>query len=98
MLQARCLSLARTMQLGINPFQHRVQFVRKLRIPKSDDTIAFFLKPGLPVAIMSGDFVVVVMSAIELNNQMCRRTEKIYDVGTDRRLTSEVCTKYGNFF
>jgi len=38
------------------------------------------------------------MPAIEFKNQVCGRTEEIYDVGTNRCLAPEVRAEHGWFF
>jgi hypothetical protein len=84
-------SLARTMQLNINPFEHCIQITRDFRIPKADDTISFSLQPSLSLTIVLGCVVLIMMSAIELYDQMSGRTPEVDDIGTDRRLPPEVC-------
>ena len=98
MYQARCFSLARTMQLHINPFQHCVQIVRDLRIPEADHTVSLSLKPKLARAISFCNFVIVVMPAIELDDEMGGRTKEIDHIRPYRRLTSKVRTEYRKFF
>jgi hypothetical protein len=85
-------------QFNINSFEHGVQIIRDFRIPESDDTIAFPLKPKLPFTIALGGFIVIMMSSVEFDDQVCGRTEKVHDVRTDRRLAAEVCTQQGSSF
>jgi hypothetical protein len=90
--------VARTVQLNINSFEHSVQIIRDFRIPESDDTISFPLKPKLPFTIALGVLVATMMSAVEFDDQMFGRTEEVHDVRTDWRLTAEVCAQQGKFF
>jgi hypothetical protein len=75
-----------------------MQIARDLRIPESDDAISFLLKPKLPFTIVLGGFVVIMMTAVEFDDEVGGWTQKIYNIGTDRRLTSEVCAAYQQFF
>ena len=79
------------MHLSINPFKHRIQIAGDIRIPKSDDAVSFLLKPKLSLSIFLGVFIVVMMPAVELDNQMFGRTEEVHDIGTNGRLTPKVC-------
>ena len=60
--------LTRTIQLHINPFEHRIQITRDLRIPKSNDAVPFLFKPKLPIVIALGSFIVIMMPAIEFDD------------------------------
>jgi hypothetical protein len=60
---------SRTVQLDVNPFHHGFDIVVDVRIPKSDDTIPFMLEPRLANTIPYGCLVLVVMSAIEFNDE-----------------------------
>jgi len=93
-LQWLGFSLTRTIQLDINSFENRSQLIRDLGIPKADDSISFLLKPKLPFAVALGGFVVIMMSTVEFNDQTLGRTEEVYDIGTNRRLASEVRAIY----
>ena len=84
--------LARTVQLHINLFEYCRQIIRDLRIPESDDAISFMLKPTLSFAVALCGFIIIVMPAVEFDNEMLGRTEEIHDIGTDRCLTPEVRT------
>jgi hypothetical protein len=89
-LQWRDFSLTRTIQLHINAFEYCRQIAGDLRIPEADNAISFPLKPKLPLAIAIGSFVVIVMSAVEFNDQTLGWAEEVDDKGTDRRLPPEV--------
>jgi hypothetical protein len=86
------------MQLNVNSFQYGIQVIRNLRIPEPDDAITLSLKPELSHAITPRALVVVVMPAIELDNETCGGAEEINDVGTDRCLATEVRAGHGWFF
>jgi hypothetical protein len=86
------------MQLHINPFECCLQIAGDFRIPEPDDAISLLLQPKLPLAIALGSFVVVMMSAVEFNDQTFRRAEEVDDVRADRRLTSEMGSFYRQFF
>jgi hypothetical protein len=86
------------MQLDIDPFEYGIQVPRDFRIPEPDDAIPFFFKPELPLMIAASGFVVIMMSAIELNDQMCGRAEEIDDIWSNRCLTPEVRSLRGKFF
>jgi hypothetical protein len=94
----RRFRFTRTVQLDVNPFQHRFEIVVDVRIPESDDAVPFTLKPRLANTISYGYLVLVVMSAIEFNDEARSRTEKIHYIRADRRLTPKVCAGHGNFF
>jgi hypothetical protein len=48
------------------------------------------LEPELPFLIALGGFVIIAMSTIQFHDQMLGRTEEVYDIGTDRRLTPKM--------
>jgi hypothetical protein len=91
-------SLTRTVQLDINPFQYRRQINGDLRIPESNDTVSFLFQPKLSCAIPLRSFVVIMMSAIEFNDEMLGRAKEINDIRTNRRLAPEVGAVYGQLF
>ena|SRR5580704_6220583 len=78
------------MQLHINPFEYSRQVTGDLGIPEAHDTISLLLKPKLPFAIAFGSLVLVVVSAVELDDEVRGRAEEIDDIGTDRSLTSKM--------
>jgi hypothetical protein len=82
------------MQLYIDSFEYRVQIAVDFRIPEADDSISFLLQPELPFAITLGYLIVIVMSAIEFDDEMFGRAEEIHDVRTDRRLPPEMRAVY----
>jgi len=87
----------RTIELHIDTFEHRCQIVVYFRIPKTNDAISLLLKPKLPVAVALGGFVVIVMPAIEFDDQMFGWTEEVHDIGPDRRLPPKVRAVYWEF-
>jgi hypothetical protein len=93
----RRFRFSRTVQLDINPFQHRFEIAVDIRIPESDDAISLALKPCLANTISYGCLVVIVVSAVEFNDKACGGTEKIHHIRADRRLTPEVRAGYGQF-
>ena len=97
MFHGCCFSIARAVQFGINPFQHRIQIVRNLRIPESDDSVSLLFKPKLSLTIALSGFVVVMMSAVEFDNKMCSRTKEVHHIGANWRLALEVCAEHGKF-
>jgi len=88
--QSHRFRLTRTVQLNKNSLEHGRQIVVDLGIPKSDDAIAFLLKPKLSFAVAFGGFIFAVMSAIQLNDQPFRWAEEIHDIPSDRRLPPEM--------
>ena len=80
----------RTIKLRVNPFEHRGKICGDLGIPEADDAVSFFLKPTLSFAIAPGGLVVVMVPAVELDDQMRGRAEKVHDIGANRRLSPEV--------
>jgi hypothetical protein len=88
--QQQGFSLARAIDFHVDPFQHRIQIAGNLGIPEPDDTISFSLKPSLSLPIVCGGLIMIMMPAVEFDDQMLGGTEEVDDVGTDRRLTSEV--------
>ena len=91
-------SFTRTVDLHINSFEHSRQITGDLGIPKSNDTISFLLKPKLPFTIAGSILVFIVMSAVDFDDEAGGRTEKVHNVGADRRLTSEVRPVYRKLF
>ena len=51
----------------------------------------------LPAAIAFGSLIVVVMPAVEFDDQSLGRAEEVYDIGADRRLPSKVRAVYREF-
>ena len=88
----------RAIHLHVNLLHHRIQIAGNIRIPEADNPVSFLFKPSLPFAIALGDRIVVVMPAIELDNETLCRTEEIHNIGTDQRLTSEVRAFDRQFF
>jgi hypothetical protein len=86
------------MQLDIDPFEYGIQVTCNLRVPESDDAVSFFFKPELPLTVAPSDFVLIMMSAIELNDQMGGRAEEIDDIWANRCLTPEVRSLRGKSF
>jgi hypothetical protein len=97
MFETRGLSLTRAIEFNINPFENRSQPARNLGIPESDNAVSLTLKPKLPFTVALRDVILIVVPAIELDNQARRRAEKINDIRTDWRLTAEVRSFDGNF-
>ena len=90
-------SLARTIQLDIDPLEYRVQIFRDLRIPEPDNAISLLLKPKLSFTIALGCFVVIMMTAVEFDDEMGSWTQEVYNIRADRRLSSEVRAVYRQF-
>ncbi len=90
--------IPRTMQLLINLFEHSRQVTGDLGIPEADDTISLVLKPKLPVTITFSGLVLVVVSAVKFDDEMCGRAEKIDNIGTDRSLPSKMRAIDRQFF
>ena len=86
------------MQLHIDPLKHGSQITGDLGIPEPNDTIALLLEPDLPFVISFGSLIVIVMSAIEFENEAFGRTEEVDNVRTDRCLAPEMRAVYWNFF
>jgi len=85
------------MQLNINPFEYSRQVTGDLGIPEADDTISLLLKPTLPDTIAFSSLVLVVVSAVEFNDEMSGRAEEIDDIGTDRSLPSKMRAVHRQF-
>ena len=90
--------IPRTMQLRINPFEYCRQVTGDLGIPEADNTISLPLKPKLPLMIAFSSLVLIVMSAVEFDDEMCGRAEEIDDVGTNRSLPSKMRTVHRQSF
>jgi hypothetical protein len=91
-------SLPRTVQLHIDPFEYRRQVTADLGIPEPDNTISLLLKPKLPFTIASSRLVLVMVSAVEFDDEMCGRAKEIDDIGTDRSLPSKMRAVHRQFF
>jgi hypothetical protein len=90
--------VTRTIQLDINLLQNALQVGVDVRIPESDDAIPFTLEPRLASTISYRYLVLVVVSAIELNDKARSGAEKIHHIRSYRRLTPEVCAGHGKLF
>ena len=82
--------VSRPIQLHINPFEYSREITSDLGIPEADDTITLALKPKLPFTITFRSFVLVVVPAVEFNDEMCGGTEEVDNIGTDRSLPSKM--------
>jgi hypothetical protein len=91
-------SLPRTVQLHINPFEYSRQVGGDLGIPEADNTISFLLQPKLSFTIAAGRLVLVMVTAVEFDNEMYGRAKEIDDVGTDRSLSSKMRAVHRQFF
>ncbi len=78
------------MQLHINSFEYSRKVTGDLGIPEADDTISLLLKPKLPVAVAFSSLVLVVMPAVEFDDELCGRAEEIDNIPTDRSLPSKM--------
>jgi hypothetical protein len=74
--QPHRFGVTRTVKLQINPFEHRGKIGGDLGIPESDNAVSFFLEPKLSFAISSGSLVVIMMPAVEFDDEMRGRAEK----------------------
>jgi hypothetical protein len=92
------LSLARSVQFNVNSFEHSVQIARYFRVPESDDSVSLPLKPKLPIAVTLSILIIVVMPAVEFDDQTLGGAEEIYHIATDWSLTPEVCAVCRQFF
>ena len=86
------------MQFDIDPLEHRRQIAADLGIPETDNAISFLLKPKLPLVIALGVLVIIVMAAVEFDDQMLGGTEEIHDIRADWSLTAEVVPSTGSSF
>jgi hypothetical protein len=93
-LERKRLCFTRAVQLYINPLEHRIQVTGNIGIPKPDNAVSFLFQPSLTFVIALRRRVVVVMPAIELNDQTLCRTEEVHYVTADRRLTAEMRAFY----
>jgi hypothetical protein len=89
-LQWPCFGVTRTIKLHINPFEHSSKICGDLGIPESDNAVSFLLEPELSFAISPGGLVVVMMPAVEFDDEMRGGAEKVHDVRTNRRLLPEM--------
>ena len=83
------------MQFDIDSFEHGIQVNRDLGIPEANNAIPFLLKPQLSLEIASSRLIIIVMSAIEFNDEMLGRTKEVHNIGTDWRLPAEMRTVHG---
>ena len=90
-LQPHRIRFARAVKLDIDALEHRRKIGGDLGIPEPHDAISFFLKPMLSFAVTPGIVIVIVVSAIDFNDEPLGRAEKVDDVPADRRLSPEVC-------
>jgi hypothetical protein len=86
------------MQFDIDPLEHRRQIAVDVGIPETDNAISFLLEPKLPFVIAFGVLVIMVMPAVEFDDQMLGGTEEIHDIGANWSLTAEVGAVYREFF
>jgi len=72
-------------------FQHAPNVFHYIPIPKSDHAVA---SPGdFPAAALVGAGLKRVLSTIELNDQLRRRTGEIHNVSANRMLTAEAISE-----
>ena len=90
--------LPRTAQLHINPFEYSRQVGGDLGIPEADNTISFLLQPKLPFTIVFSRLVLVMVTAVEFDDEMCGRAKQIDDIGTDRSLSPKMRAIHRQFF
>ena len=96
-LQPRDFGIGCAIKFDVNPFEHRRKIAGNLGIPKPHDPISLFLKPKLSLAIILCNIVAVVMPTVQFDNEPFGWTEKVDDVWTDRRLSSEMRAFYREF-
>ena len=89
-LQRHGFRFASVVELDINPLQHSAEVSRDFRVPEPDDAEALFFEPLLSLAIAHCRFIVVVMPAVEFDDQPLGRTEEVDDIGANRSLLSEM--------
>jgi len=56
------------MELEINSLEHRIGIAAHLGVPEADYAISFLFKPGLPLAITLSFFILIVLSAVNLDD------------------------------
>jgi len=88
------LSLTRTVQFDVDSFEYCRQITVDLGIPKANDAVPFLLQPHLPFVITLGDLIVIVMAAVEFNDEMPGGTEEVDYVPADRCLPPEMRAVY----
>jgi len=90
--------LPRAVQLDIDPLEYSRQVTSDLGVPETDNTISFLLKPKLSFTITSSRVVLVMVSAVEFDDETCGRADEIDHLGTDRSLPSKMRAVYRPFF
>ena len=98
MRQPLRFGILRAIKFEINSFEHGVKLFADFRIPEPEDAITFVLQPLLPGAVLPGGFVLIVMPAIELDDQVCSRAKEIHHIATDRRLRRKCVPNTGSSF
>jgi hypothetical protein len=90
--------VSRPIQLHIDPFEYSCQVTGDLGIPEADDAITLPLKPKLPFTITFGSFILVVMSAVEFNDEMCAGQRKSTTYGPMGACRRKCVPSTGNSF
>jgi len=67
--------------------ENAVQVIEYVVVPKSQDIIAAMREPDRSRDILRD--TLRVLTAIDFDDKLCGRTEKVDDVGTDRDLATE---------
>ena len=90
--------LTRAIQFHIDSFEYARQVFSNLGIPEADDAITLLLEPKLSFVISLGGLIIVMMSAVQFNNEMLGWTKEVDHIRTDRGLTPEVRAIYRELF
>ena len=88
----------RAIYLHVNLLHHCAEVTGNIRIPETDNAVSFLFQPSLTFTIALCGRVVVVMPAIEFNDQAFCRAEEVHYVAADRRLTPEMRALHRPFF
>jgi hypothetical protein len=86
------------MHFDIDSFQHRIQVASNIRIPEADNAVSFPLQPSLPFAVTIGGRVLVMMPAIEFDDETLCGAEEVHDIVTDWSLSPEMRAFDRHFF
>ena len=86
------------MKLDVDLLKNSVQTPRNIRVPEPDDAITLFLEPLLSLKISHSRFIIIVVPAIDFDDETSCGTKEVDDVWPDWRLSSKMRPNLGNLF
>jgi hypothetical protein len=89
---ARVALLSQQAEFCVHRHQHAIKVVANLPVPAAKDSIPFGCQPSCATTIAGGDDWVVVLNAIDLDDETTFQANEVNDIGTDWVLSSKAQT------